>query len=271
MSKRFTDANKWRNEWFRTLPVKAKLTWVYICDECDFTGVWKCDFGLASFQLDFNVTKQDMVNWFADKIHFFSANKMLIVPFYEFQYGESKDSWTAKAKARQKLETLGFTVKDNTVVLNHSPTTVPPQSKDCLGVGVGVGVVEVNKGGVGEKKELHEIGQLWNLHAPKELARIETTGGKREKPIKKYWPQMTPEQWVETFKRIEKSDWLLGNDTNSRGWRASFDWVIENYAKVKEGNYDRKQTRKNIVGEHLRGAQEVADDFSRIIAEVAGD
>jgi hypothetical protein len=158
MSKRFTDTKKWRNEWFRTLPVKAKLTWSYLCDECDFAGVWKADWGLASFQLDFKITAQEMGEWFGDKVHFFDGDKVLIVPFYDFQYGESKETWSAKIKAKSRLETLGFIIIDNKIQMHHTTPTVGAQSHDSgtnvlsVGIVVGKGIGEVKvieKGGVG--------------------------------------------------------------------------------------------------------------------------
>lgn len=162
MSKRLTDSNKWRNEWFRTLPLKAKLAWTYLCDECDFAGIWKADWGLASFQLDFKLTPDDLAEWFGNKVHFFGGDNVLVVPFFEFQYGQSKDSWTAKIKAQERLTKLGFNISDNQIVLNHSGTTVPPQSGDCLSVCVSECVG--NKGGVGEKRFRASTAQLEALY-----------------------------------------------------------------------------------------------------------
>lgn len=121
-NKRFTDKSKWRNEWFRTLPMKAKLAWTYLCDECDYCGVWKADYGLASFQLDFTLTKQNLQDWFGNKVHMFNGDLVLLTGFYEFQYSESKDTWTAKVKARERLESFGFSVKNNKIIIPQSST-----------------------------------------------------------------------------------------------------------------------------------------------------
>lgn len=135
MSKRFTDTQKWRNEWFRTLPLKAKLVWTYLCDECDHAGIWKVDLGLASFQLDFKVTKHDVIEWFGPRIHFFGADNLLIVPFFAFQYSGVKDGWSAKKAARDKLEQLGFEIVQDSVKIPqspHSPPTVGGESRTLL-------------------------------------------------------------------------------------------------------------------------------------------
>lgn len=127
MAKRFTDPAKWRDEWFRTLPIKAKLAWTFLCDECDHAGIWKADYGLASFQLDFKVTASDLTDWFGSRVHFFDEDKVLIVPFYGFQYKGVKDSWNAKRTARERLESLGFTIFEDKV----QKPTVTQLSPDC--------------------------------------------------------------------------------------------------------------------------------------------
>lgn len=154
MAKRFTDINKWRNEWFRTLPDKAKLTWIYLCDECDFCGVWKADYGLASFQLNSKISLTNLLNWFGDKIHVFDADKILIVPFFEFQYSSSKDSWTAKLRAREKLEAMGFEFETPNKL---KTPTLPPLSPHVGGTGLIKGIVEVKGEGVVSLKSAEKL------------------------------------------------------------------------------------------------------------------
>lgn len=134
MSKRFTDANKWRKEWFRTLPIKAKLAWIYLCDECESHGVIKIDYGLASFQLGFPISSTLLAEWFDHKIHFLNNEQILIVGFFEFQYGASKNTWSAKVRAREKLENLGFSF-DNDILIDPKEiesTTVVPRWGDSV-------------------------------------------------------------------------------------------------------------------------------------------
>ncbi len=166
MSKRFTDAAKWRKKWFRTLPIQAKLVWIYLCDECDFAGVIKPDYELASFQVGFDFDEKNLIEWFGEKIYFIDDESLILLPFFEFQYGQSKDSWSAKIKAKIALKKLGFDVIENKVLPSssvvvpqspHSPptvvplspsfdTTVPPQSPHSdptrliKGEGIGIGI-----------------------------------------------------------------------------------------------------------------------------------
>lgn len=132
MAKRFTDTHKWRNEWFRTLPVEARLAWIYLCDECESHGVIKLDYGLAAFQLGFSIEREKLIYWFGNKIYFIDEEKLLILGFFEFQYGESKDSWTAKIRAQEKIENLGFVIENNKILIPDEliDTTLNPQWGD---------------------------------------------------------------------------------------------------------------------------------------------
>lgn len=179
MAKRFTDSKKWRNEWFRTLPIKARLTWIYLCDECESTGIMKMDWGLASFQLGFSIDAAILQEWFGDKIYFIDTESFLIVQFFNFQYGESKDTWSAKIEAKKKLEILGFTiVNDKVQILNtekkeHSDTTVGIQSLECNTTPLirvkGRVKGRVSKGGMGENSPFEKT---WSLY-PNKVSKAE--------------------------------------------------------------------------------------------------
>lgn len=179
MAKRFTDTGKWTNPWFRKLSYKAKLCWIYLCDECESHGVLRVDCKLISFQLGYEVTTDLIAEWFGNKIHFISEDKLLIVPFFSFQYGESKDSWSAKVAARRKLESLGFSIENNEIVIKH--TTVGTQcgeSGDTLlikdiGIVIGKGIGIGNKENIDEnlevkKSSLLDIAQAYDLYPRKE-------------------------------------------------------------------------------------------------------
>jgi len=88
MAKRFTDSDKWKRPFFNKLSNEAKLAWFYLLDNCDSSGVWHCDYGLMSYQLNFEASKEDLIRWFGDKVFFMDEDKIFIQSFVEFQYGE---------------------------------------------------------------------------------------------------------------------------------------------------------------------------------------
>lgn len=161
MSKRFTDIKKWKNQWFRELPLKAKLTWIYLCDDCESHGVCKMDWGMAKFQLDFEINPAMLKGWFGDKIHFISDEKILIVQFFEFQYGESKDTWSAKIEARKKLENLGFIIENNALVIPNELKTPTVDHSGGTSLIRGIGRVKVFKGGLGGNLDFESAYNLY--------------------------------------------------------------------------------------------------------------
>ena len=64
MSKRFTETNKWSDPWFRTLSIREKALWSWMCDNCDVAGVLnEIDWGLLSFQIGDTFTEKDLENF----------------------------------------------------------------------------------------------------------------------------------------------------------------------------------------------------------------
>ena len=89
--KRFTDAEKWTDPWFRKLSPETKLFWAYLVDNCDIAGVWKADVELASLLIGYNYSSDTLLielNNGKDRIQVFDHGKRwLIIDFCIFQYG----------------------------------------------------------------------------------------------------------------------------------------------------------------------------------------
>lgn len=86
--KRFTEALKWRDPWFRGLSVDGKLAFFYLVDNCDAAGVWEPDFPLANFCLKRDVAWDEVRAEFADRLQVLSSGRWYLTRFITFQYGE---------------------------------------------------------------------------------------------------------------------------------------------------------------------------------------
>lgn len=257
-AKRFTDTAKWRKKWFRTLPVQAKLVWIYLCDECDLAGLLKPDYELASFQVGFDFNQGDLKVWFGEKIFFIDDESILLIPFFEFQYGQSKDTWSAKVKAKNILEGLGFQIIENQVLtpqLDHSDTTVGVESKTLLIKGVSEGIGRSkgigNTGGDFEKqqspnsifpekfnrKKLPRAAELWNANCGS-LTKLMGTCRLWNKISDEVIAEYGEDGFVEGVKKAAGNTFLTGG--GSRKWKATFSWIIskDHLAKVLAGDYD---------------------------------
>lgn len=264
MAKRFTDSNKWRKPWFRKLNIKAKLLWIYLCDECDHCGLIDIDFELISFQIGFKIEESDLFEFFGDKIEKVGSSKFFLLPFFNFQYSSAKDSWTAKIKARDAIASLGYEIENDEVLSkkgkkdgkNHSTPTVGGQENSVLIVDVGEDVV-VGVGVVKDKERDFEIFKdYWNT-LPFGLNKVTKLTDDRKKKLKARLKEATLEEWKQAMERIGKSSFLRGK---SGGWKADFDWLIaneENRLKIIEGKYDNSSA--TVIDFKKSKAQETFD------------
>ena len=61
MAKRFIETDIWKKSWWRKLPPKIKLFYIYMICNCDHAGIWSdVDLELAEFQIGMPIDKKDI-------------------------------------------------------------------------------------------------------------------------------------------------------------------------------------------------------------------
>lgn len=105
--KRFTESLKWADHWFRKLAMKHKLLWMWMCDNCDSTGVLEPDFELAGFQIGELIEESDM-DVFHARIVRINGSKFWIVKFVPFQYGQLTEACRAHIPVLRLVEKHGL-------------------------------------------------------------------------------------------------------------------------------------------------------------------
>lgn len=106
MAKRFTDTSKWEKAWFRKLSPKMKCVWDYLTHRCDHAGIWSVDLESMSFHVGEDVTQDELIKSFGDRITFL-ADKVFLPGFVEFQYGHLNPSNRVHKSVLDRLEKLG--------------------------------------------------------------------------------------------------------------------------------------------------------------------
>ena len=87
MAKRFTDTEKWKKPFIRSLKAPYKLLWLYICDDCDHSGIWQVDIEVAQIRIGEKLDEKKALEYFIDKIIPLENNTKWFIPsFIEFQY-----------------------------------------------------------------------------------------------------------------------------------------------------------------------------------------
>lgn len=89
MAKRFTDTEKWKKPFLRSMKAPYKLLWIYILDECNHAGIWQVDFDVAEIKIGEKLSKEKATEVFRNRIlELDGGDKWFIYDFIEFQYGD---------------------------------------------------------------------------------------------------------------------------------------------------------------------------------------
>jgi hypothetical protein len=86
MAKRFTDTDKWKKPFIRTMKAPYKLLWLYILDECDHAGIWQIDLEVAEIKIGEKLKLDEALNQFGSRV-IKLEDKLFIPDFINFQYG----------------------------------------------------------------------------------------------------------------------------------------------------------------------------------------
>lgn len=88
MPKRFTDTEKWKKPFIRSLEGPYKLLWFYILDDCDHAGIWQVDMEVACIRIGEDVTLDRAIELFDGRAILIDSGKLFVPDFIDFQYGQ---------------------------------------------------------------------------------------------------------------------------------------------------------------------------------------
>ncbi len=172
MAKRFTDSEKYKKPFVRSLQGPYKLLWDYIYHDCDNAGIWIVDFEVAQIYLgkDMQVNRSDALRFFnADqyRVHQFDDGKKWFIPSYiSFQYNELSENNPAHKKVISTLRCLGF-LKDLIVPVEDLQRTsvVPSQGTMYMDKVMDKVEVKVKKAETEKFNPVDHIPESWNTES----------------------------------------------------------------------------------------------------------
>jgi len=91
MAKRFTDTEKWKDEWWGSLPNDYRMIWLYLIDSCSMAGIWKKDFRGLNFNCNTNIDEKQFFEIFGSRL-IDRGNFFFIPKFLRFQYPKGLNS-----------------------------------------------------------------------------------------------------------------------------------------------------------------------------------
>jgi hypothetical protein len=133
MAKRFTDTDKWKDEWYTELPNDYKVIWQYLLDTCDNAGIYKRNIKLLNYYCNTNVSSEDILKVFKDRVSLISDDKWIINKFCVFQYGN--DFLQSKNKAvvsaiNKLIENKLYDNTTNSILIPYPYSIDTPKEQD---------------------------------------------------------------------------------------------------------------------------------------------
>lgn len=134
MAQRYTDTQKWEDEWFTELSNDFKVIWFYLLDTCDNAGIWKQNIKLLNFSCGTNITLDELAEIFKGRITKIDSDKWIINKFCVFQYGIGflQSGNKAVISAIKKLITAGVLDVDSSG--KYTPKILFDNSIDTLSI-----------------------------------------------------------------------------------------------------------------------------------------
>ena len=104
MAKRLTDTEKWDRQWFLSIPGAYRSFWLYLCDRCDFAGVWNKNMPLAQIYVGFDLDEKEALKHFGGRVLEIAADKWFVTGFVGFQYGVLRSNSNIHASVIRTLK-----------------------------------------------------------------------------------------------------------------------------------------------------------------------
>jgi len=111
MSRRFTDTDKWKDEWFLSLDNDSRIIWLYILDQCTYGGILKKNFKLMNFCCDTKFSEDRFLEIFKGRVE--DLGSCYFIPkFIKYQYpkglGSNKPIILAVKRELESYNLLGM-------------------------------------------------------------------------------------------------------------------------------------------------------------------
>lgn len=248
MAKRFISTEKWKKPWFKKLSSKYKVVWDYLYLECDCAGIWTIDIDLLCFQTNEKVTLEAILETFKEQVFQIDSNKLLLIPFYNDQYGHTKESFSAKRKATETLFLYGIDITNNRTVYPPAGGSVGVDYKyrysNSIGIGIGIDEQCVETDTVTDythpldikcedpKPRPQDIVDLWNsVCVGYGMPKVAVLNEARKKKLHTFLNEVrTLKEWGSIFS-VAATKGFTGQD--GRDFTPSFDFVLEKGRHIK--------------------------------------
>jgi hypothetical protein len=86
MAKRFTDTEKWKDDWYLSLSNDYRIVWQWLLDNCNHAGICKPSINLLNMMCNTSIDEKLLIEIMSDRV--LKINNIWFIPkFLKFQYG----------------------------------------------------------------------------------------------------------------------------------------------------------------------------------------
>jgi hypothetical protein len=104
MSKRFTDTEKWKDDWYISLSNDYRIIWQWLLDNCNHAGICKRSIKLLNFMCNTNITEEELIAEMEGRL-IIKNNIWFIPKFLKFQYPSLKSKKPVIVSVIKELKT----------------------------------------------------------------------------------------------------------------------------------------------------------------------
>jgi len=139
--KKFTDSEKWRDPWFRSLDLQTKTLWTFLLDEVDNAGIWELDVDYFQYATGIKKDLSELLSKLGDRVVLLPDERHLLVPKYCFyqQGGFLTESKPAHRRIFQLLQRHDLQ-QDEKGKLCHGNAIAMPSVCHANGINTGIGL-----------------------------------------------------------------------------------------------------------------------------------
>jgi hypothetical protein len=159
MAKRFTDTEKWKDDWYLSLSNDDKIVWQWLLDNCSHAGFCKKSISLLNMMCRVSYTEQQVLEKMKDRV--ISVNNQWFIPkFIRFQYSTLLSAKPAIISVVKELfdnncvEIISKSFGNDYTIISKSFENHCKMIKDKV---KDMDKVKDNKGGVGENKNIKGV------------------------------------------------------------------------------------------------------------------
>jgi hypothetical protein len=274
MAKRFTDTDKWDDEWFMDLEPVMKCLWLYICDKCDCAGVWKVNFKKANYVIGGTIfDKQSTLKAFNGRVKVIGEEKWFIEKFIKFQYPKGlSDTSSIHKGVIKSLNYNGIQTKPYlSLIVGAQRVMDKDMDKDSPSSSFLNSPSYTNSA-----LKIDNVIQLFNDKCAGK-GKISFCRGLSGKNIQDFITTTSFQDfkiintWQEVFQKTAESEFLTGQQSDST-FVATLNWLVvhDNALKVLNGQFGKGKSKNSVKGKSEHREVPILTDREVEILKQAG-